>query len=203
MTRPTAQSISSHPTVVLALRAADMAASFIKFSSYAPENPCVRRLIASKSTFAATVDAENARVTFEIGQADRNFTIKAAGTQQGLVEDIDPIGRGNGNDAGIAVKAVHFDQNRINGLFPLIVTAGVTGSTLTADGINLIKAFLAWENTSRTRLAPIRTNISTNSLPEMLLNGTPASPKVSCPYRAGRRGWMVVECRCCARRERR
>ena len=35
---------------------------------------------------------------------------------------------------------------------------------------------LAWSNRSRTRLAPTPTNISTNSEPEMLKNGTPASP---------------------------
>ncbi len=34
----------------------------------------------------------------------------------------------------------------------------------------------AWSNRSRTRLAPTPTNISTNSEPEMLKNGTPASP---------------------------
>src|SRR5450759_1838960 len=36
--------------------------------------------------------------------------------------------------------------------------------------------FLAWSNRSRTRLAPTPTNISTNSEPLMLKNGTPASP---------------------------
>ena len=35
---------------------------------------------------------------------------------------------------------------------------------------------LAWSNRSRTRLAPTPTNISTNSEPEMLKKGTPASP---------------------------
>ena len=35
---------------------------------------------------------------------------------------------------------------------------------------------LAWSKRSRTRLAPTPTNISTNSDPEMLKNGTPASP---------------------------
>ena len=35
---------------------------------------------------------------------------------------------------------------------------------------------LAWSKRSRTRLAPTPTNISTNSEPEMLKNGTPASP---------------------------
>ena len=34
----------------------------------------------------------------------------------------------------------------------------------------------AWSNRSRTRLAPTPTNISTNSEPLMLKNGTPASP---------------------------
>jgi hypothetical protein len=37
-------------------------------------------------------------------------------------------------------------------------------------------AFFARSNRSRTREAPTPTNISTNSEPEMLKNGTPASP---------------------------
>ena len=36
--------------------------------------------------------------------------------------------------------------------------------------------FFAFSNKSRTRLAPTPTNISTNSEPEILKNGTPASP---------------------------
>merc|ERR1740124_1366053 len=50
MTRSTAPSISSQPTVDLAIRAAEIAASFIRFSSWAPLNPGVRRAIASRST---------------------------------------------------------------------------------------------------------------------------------------------------------
>ena len=37
-------------------------------------------------------------------------------------------------------------------------------------------ADLAWEKRSRTRLAPTPTNISTKSEPEMVKNGTAASP---------------------------
>jgi hypothetical protein len=39
--------------------------------------------------------------------------------------------------------------------------------------------FLACSNMSRTRLAPTPTNISTKSEPEMLKNGTPASPAMA------------------------
>ena len=39
----------------------------------------------------------------------------------------------------------------------------------------------AWSNRSRTRDAPTPTNISTNSLPLMLKNGTPASPATALP----------------------
>ena len=39
--------------------------------------------------------------------------------------------------------------------------------------------FLACSNMSRTRLAPTPTNISTKSEPEMVKNGTPASPAIA------------------------
>ena len=50
--------------------------------------------------------------------------------------------------------------------------------------------FLPCSNISRTRLAPTPTNISTKSDPEMVKNGTLASPAIaravtSCPYPAG------------------
>ncbi len=38
---------------------------------------------------------------------------------------------------------------------------------------------LAWSKRSRTRLAPTPTNISTNSEPEILKKGTPASPAIA------------------------
>ncbi len=50
-------------------------------------------------------------------------------------------------------------------------TASIS-STKTMQG----EFFLAWSKRSRTRLAPTPTNISTNSDPLMLKNGTPASP---------------------------
>ena len=50
-------------------------------------------------------------------------------------------------------------------------TASIS-STKTMQGL----LRLAWSKRSRTRLAPTPTNISTNSEPEMLKKGTPASP---------------------------
>ena len=53
--------------------------------------------------------------------------------------------------------------------------------TASISSIKMIQGafFFACSNMSRTRLAPTPTNISTKSEPEMLKNGTPASPAIA------------------------
>ena len=64
----------------------------------------------------------------------------------------------------------------------LIVVAAHAGASSSCHGVDLIdeddarRMFFPSSNRSRTREAPTPTNISTKSDPEMLKNGTPASP---------------------------
>ena len=71
-------------------------------------------------------------------------------------------------------------------LLSLVVTAAQAAATVATDGVDLVDeddagrvGFLPCSNRSRTRLAPTPTNISTKSLPEMLKNGTAASPAIA------------------------
>ena len=67
-----------------------------------------------------------------------DLPVKAAGTQQSGVQNVYPVGSGHDDHALAALKAVHFHQQLVQGLLPLIVTAAKTGATLTAYRINLI-----------------------------------------------------------------
>jgi len=84
------------------------------------------------------VDAKDALTALEVGKVDGDLAIEPAGTEEGLIQNVDTVGGGNGNDAGVAIETVHLDQDLVDGLLPLIVAAGETGTTLTTDGIDLI-----------------------------------------------------------------
>ena len=87
---------------------------------------------------ATGVDAKDALTALEVGKVDGDLAIETAGTEEGLVQNIDTVGSGNGNDAGVAIETVHLDKDLVDGLLTLIVTTGETGTTLTTDGIDLI-----------------------------------------------------------------
>src|SRR6266542_2300727 len=80
------------------------------------------------------------------------------------------------------MKTIHLDQQLIQGLLALVVgatsPAPLRRPTASISSTKMMHGAtrLAWSKRSRTRLAPTPTNISTNSEPEMLKNGTPASP---------------------------
>jgi hypothetical protein len=70
-------------------------------------------------------------------------------------------------------------------LLALVVTAAEAGAAMAADRVDFIdeddagRVLLACSNMSRTREAPTPTNISTKSEPEIVKNGTLASPAMA------------------------
>ena len=93
------------------------------------------------------------------------------------------VGGGDDDDAVVCAKAVHFDQQLVQRLLALVVSAAETCAALTAHRVDLIdkddgraQSFWPVSNRSRTREAPTPTYISTKSEPEIEKNGTPASP---------------------------
>ena len=113
---------------------------------------------------------------------DHHLAIEAAGPQQRRIEHVGPIGRRDQNDAFVGFEAVHLDEQLVERLLALIVAAAEAGAAMAADGVDFVneddarRVFLGLLNMSRTRLAPTPTNISTKSEPEIVKNGTLASP---------------------------
>ena len=87
---------------------------------------------------ATGVDAKDALTALEVGKINGDLTIETAGTEEGLIENIDTVGGGNGDNAGVAIETVHLDEDLVDGLLALVVATGETGTTLTTDGIDLI-----------------------------------------------------------------
>jgi hypothetical protein len=84
------------------------------------------------------VDLEDLLAALDIGQAHIDLTVKAARTEQGLIQNVGTVGGCHHDDAIVGLKAVHLDQQLVQGLLPLVVAAAQTCAALTAHGIDLI-----------------------------------------------------------------
>ena len=83
------------------------------------------------------VDFQGLETARQIGPVHHNAAVEAAGTQQSLVQHLGPVGGGQHNDALGGVEAIHFGQQLVQRLLPLVVAAhaGVAGL---ADGVDFI-----------------------------------------------------------------
>jgi len=106
--------------------------------------------------------AENFFASTNIRKWNHNATIKTSRTQQRRIEHVRPVGCGDQNHAFIGFKPIHLDEQLVERLFALVVSAAQTGATMASDGVDLIdeddarSIFLACSKRSRTRLAPTR-----------------------------------------------
>src|SRR5699024_358041 len=73
-----------------------------------------------------------------IRTGDRNLPVETAGTEQCRVKDVGSVCCGNHDDAFVFAKAIHLHKKLVERLLTLIVAAADTGTTLTADCIDLI-----------------------------------------------------------------
>ena len=84
------------------------------------------------------MNLEDLLATTQVGQWHHHLAVKAARTQQRRVEDIGAVGGSDDDHALVTLKAVHFDQQLVQGLLTLIVTTTQTGTTVTANRIDLV-----------------------------------------------------------------
>ena len=85
----------------------------------------------------------------------------------------------------LRLEAVHLDEQLVERLLALVVTAAEAGAAVAADGVDLVdeddagRVLLALLEQVADAQAPTPTNISTKSEPEIEKNGTPASPAMA------------------------
>ncbi len=63
---------------------------------------------------------------------------KRPGPEEGAVEDVGAVGRGDEDDALVRVEAVHLDEELVERLLALVVAAAEAGAALAADGVDLV-----------------------------------------------------------------
>jgi hypothetical protein len=67
------------------------------------------------------VDAQDGLAPLEVGIADRHLAIEAAGAEQGRIQDVLPVGRGDDHDPLLRFEPVHLDEQLVQRLLALFM----------------------------------------------------------------------------------
>lgn len=86
----------------------------------------------------ARMDLENLFASLDVGQIDVNLTVETARTKQSRVENIRAVGRGHDDDALVCFKAVHLNEDLIEGLFAFVVSAAEPRAAPAAHGVDFV-----------------------------------------------------------------
>ena len=84
------------------------------------------------------MDFQDLLAALDVGQADVDLTVEAARAEQGLIEDVGTVGGRHDDDAIVGIKAVHLDQQLVQGLLTFIMTTAETSAALAAHGVDLV-----------------------------------------------------------------
>ncbi len=84
------------------------------------------------------MDLEDLLAARDVGAVDQDMAVKAAGPQQRRVERFGAVGRGDHDHTVVGVEAIHFDQQRVEGLFPFVVTPERIVAAAFAKGIQFV-----------------------------------------------------------------
>merc|ERR1719199_1410500 len=86
----------------------------------------------------ARVHAEDGNAALEVGVVDHDASIEAARPQERRVEDVSAVGRGDHDDSGVALEAIHLGEDLVESLLALVVAAALSTATLAAHSIDLV-----------------------------------------------------------------
>mmetsp|Transcript_36609 Transcript_36609/g.72947 ORF Transcript_36609/g.72947 Transcript_36609/m.72947 type:complete len:223 (+) Transcript_36609:1214-1882(+) len=86
---------------------------------------------------------EDSKAALDVRKVDRHAAVEAARPGEGGIECVGAIGRGEHNNAGVAIKAVHLSEDLVKCLLTLVVAAAAHAATATArtcatDGIDFV-----------------------------------------------------------------
>jgi hypothetical protein len=84
------------------------------------------------------VNLEDLLAADDIRIRHHNLTVETAGTQQGRVQHVRTVGRGDQDDAFIGLEPIHLDQQLVQRLLALVIAAAEPGAAMTADRIDFV-----------------------------------------------------------------
>ncbi len=82
--------------------------------------------------------AQNFFAALHVGTRHHDAAVEAAGPQQGRIEHVRPVGCRDQDHALVRFEAVHFNQQRVQRLLALVMTAAEPGATVAADRVNFV-----------------------------------------------------------------
>ena len=88
--------------------------------------------------FVRGMDLEDVLAALHVRGFDGDLPVEAARAQQRRVEDIGAVGRGDEDDIGLDVEAVHLHEELVERLLAFVVAATHAGAALAADGVDLV-----------------------------------------------------------------
>ncbi len=93
---------------------------------------------ALRDGLALLVHLENLQAALHVGAVDRDLPVEAARAQERRVEDVRAVRGGDQDDAALHVEPVHLDEQLVERLLALVVTAAHAGAAMAADGVDLV-----------------------------------------------------------------
>ena len=84
------------------------------------------------------VDLEDFFAATDVGTIDDDATIEAAGAEKSGVENVGAVGRGDEDDTVVGLEAVHLDEELVEGLLALVVSAAEACATVTTDCVDFV-----------------------------------------------------------------
>ena len=93
---------------------------------------------ATVNRLTGGVHLKDALAALHIGRIHTDLAVETPRTQQGGVEHIRAVGRGNHDHTGVAVEAVHLNKQLVKGLLALVVAAAHTDAAAATDSVDLV-----------------------------------------------------------------
>src|SRR5713101_2341793 len=84
------------------------------------------------------MNAQNTFASPDVGPRNDDSTIEPARAQQCWIENVGAVSRGDQDDSLVRLEAIHLDQQLIQCLLALVMTATETGSAMASDRIDLV-----------------------------------------------------------------
>ncbi len=81
---------------------------------------------------------EDLETPLQVRGLDGDLPIETSRAQQRGIQHVGPVGGGDQDDSAADVETVHLDQQLVQRLLALVVTAAHAGATVPADGVDLV-----------------------------------------------------------------
>ena len=92
----------------------------------------------ARERLAARVHLQDLPAAEAVRAVDDDLPVEAARPEQGRIEDVGPVRRGDEDDVVLHLEAVHLDEELVQRLLALVVASAETGAAMPADRVDLV-----------------------------------------------------------------